>query len=63
MGFPWYSDSIDWNTVGESFDLYFKTIGASDQYYLILGDQEELFVFEYKNMKVGDGEGNYYDRE
>lgn len=61
MGFPWHSDPIDWNTVGESFDLYFKTIDASDQYYLILGDQEELFVFNYNNMKVGDGEGNYYD--
>lgn len=64
MGFPWVNNTDDWDVIGKSLDLYFDNIKAPNQCGLILGDSienAEIWVFEYKDMKIGDGGGNYYE--
>ena len=60
MGFPWYSetkdDTIDWNKVSKSFDKYFARLNKVG--CCVVLDNIEIFVFEYKDMKIGYGEGN-----
>ena len=51
MGFKWYSIPIDWKAVTDSLDLFFENIKAPTQCGIVWGDQEELFVFEYNDMK------------
>ena len=58
MGFKWYSGEIDWTKVSKSFDKYFARLNKVG--CCIIMDETEIFVFEYKDMKIGDGEGNYY---
>lgn len=64
MGFPWYSktdetNTIDWVKVGKSFDKYFAKLGTEGCCLEL--DDNSIFVFNYEDMKVGDGEGNYYE--
>ena len=64
MGFPWVNGSDDWNVIGESLDLYFTNIKDPNQCGIIFGNtiqNAEIWVFTYEDMKVGDGEGNYYE--
>jgi len=55
MGFPWYTKTdedgtIDWETVGKSFEKYFKNINEEDQCFVAFGEGE-IYVFEYSDMK------------
>ena len=62
MGFPWYSKIvdgvIDWAAVEESFD---KILEEEQALVMFLEPVLEPWVVDYNKMKVGDGEGNYYD--
>ena len=63
MGVPWYSKIvdgiIDWNIVGKSVDKYFAK-QRKEGCCLVLNDTE-IWMLDYDVIKVGDGEGNYYD--
>lgn len=58
----WYNETkdgqIDWEAVNKSFNSYFDLIGEDQQCCLMING--DPFVFDYKEMKLGDGEGNYY---
>ena len=53
------SDFIDWVKVNQSFDKYFENLDE-EGCCVVFEDREEIYVFMYRDMKIGDGEGNYY---
>ena len=59
MGFPWFSKVvegvIDWFAVEQSFSQL-----KIESCCLLLNDKE-IFVVDFKAMKIGNGEGNYYE--
>ena len=58
-----YTDrTADWDKVGESLDLYFERKDLPDQCGIGWGDKEELYVFEYSDMKF-ENEDQWGDDE
>ena len=64
MGFPWFSETADWDALGKSVDIYFKRLGTEGTVIEVNG---ETFFVDFNNMKFPNednwitGEGNYYD--
>ena len=58
MGFPWYIKEEGWDNMHKAFDKYFANKGSEGCCLFLDG---EVWVVDYKVMKVGDGDGNYYD--
>ena len=62
MAFRWFSKIvdgvIDWFAVEEAFG---EILEEDEALVMFLEPVLEPWVVDYNNIKVGDGEGNYYD--
>ena len=67
MGFPWFTETdssgvIDWIKVSKSFDKYFARLNKVGCCVIFEESEviDEIFVFEYKDMKFPN-EDNWGD--
>ena len=48
MGFPWYSETMDWEIIGDSFSKFF---GEKEEVCTVVIDKE-VVAFTYEEMSL-----------